>query len=56
MSGEISTHKCNAEYWMCHGTDPCEMNVPDKIGKSFRTRCGAGFFVKFVPVDSVVVP
>ena len=52
MSFEESTHICKTvkKYALCSGAEPCEIVNPEKEGKQFRGRCGAGFFVIWVPV------
>lgn len=45
-----STHRCNCRYFMCAGSDTCEIEAPEHDGKTFRSRCGSGFFVRYIPI------
>jgi hypothetical protein len=35
---------------MCAGSDTCEIEAPEHDGKTFRSRCGSGFFVRYIPI------
>jgi hypothetical protein len=50
---DINTHQCVTEYYLCDGTDHCEISAPDAVGKAFRSRCPMGIYVRYAPIKVI---